>query len=64
MRCKLLFNLNDEDDRRRFTQSIKSQDYLLALWAISTSLDEERKLSNTDFYAILEKYDINLEDLN
>lgn len=59
---------DNEDDHYKLLRAQKSLDMYLALWALSTRFREIRKrdaapITPDEFHDILEKYDLDLDDL-
>lgn len=68
MKTILEFLDEDEDDQYKLKRCQKSLDLYLALWTLSSRFRDIRKhggdpVSEKEFYEILEKYDLDLDDL-
>lgn len=75
MRAKLIFNLDNPDDRMAHLRCVKSSDLCLAVWEFlknSRKKLEETEFKNSyqainetykEFFDILEEYNINIDEL-
>ena len=70
MKAKLIFDLNDDDDRIAHMRAVKSRDMALFIWRLSIEYWKDYEKGSTieqmreDFNFLLDHYSINIEELN